>query len=76
MYKAQKNKKLSETEGFLNREISKFPYKVERSIGNLKQHFALNRSRYIGLAKVEAELLMVGIVFNITKATKFIGATA
>ncbi len=71
MAKATRSKKLSDVEMFINRQISKFRYKVERTIGNFKQHYNLRRSRYMGVEKVEAELIAIGLAFNIKKATTF-----
>ncbi|MBI9113338.1 IS5 family transposase [Maridesulfovibrio ferrireducens] len=72
MFRNQKNRKLSELEKMINRGISSVRYIVERSFGTLKQHFRFDRSRYVGIEKVEAEFNLVAMAFNIKKAVRMV----
>ncbi len=51
-----------------NRLISSVRGIVERSFGTLKQVYGLARASYRGLAKVEGELLLCAMAFNLKKA--------
>lgn len=68
MFKAARNKPLTEAEKNHNSVISKCRYKIERTFGNLKQHHGFTRMRYLGLAKAEMEFLLKAMAFNIKKA--------
>jgi len=68
MRKAARNRALSEAERAYNKVLSRMRAKVERVFGTLKSAYGFRRSRYIGIAKVEAELLLKSIAFNLKKA--------
>jgi len=68
MYKAAPNKELKAREKLFNRLVSKSRYVVERTIGTLKNHFCCSRARYLGLAKVKAQLFLKAICHNLLKA--------
>ncbi len=53
----------------LNREISKFRYRVEQTFGLLKLHFGFDRMRYIGIRKAELEYNLKSLCFNMKKAS-------
>jgi Transposase and inactivated derivatives, IS5 family len=75
MHKAFRNRPLSETQKALNTQLSKTRSKVERVFGTWKRSYGFIRTRYIGLAKVELELTLKAISFNIKKACLLKGRT-
>ena len=68
MRKATRNRPLDEAERTYNKILSRMRGKVERVFGTFKRVYGFWRSRYIGTAKVEAELLLKSIAFNLKKA--------
>ena len=68
MYKAAPKKELKPREKLFNRLVSKSRYVVERTIGTLKNHFGCGRAKYLGLAKVKAQLFLKAICHNLLKA--------
>lgn len=68
MRKASRNKPLTRLEKIRNKVISKTRFIVEQAFGTLKRRFNAGRARYIGLAKVTAELKFKAICFNLLKA--------
>jgi IS5 family transposase len=68
MAKAYRNRPLTEEEKGNNRSISSIRYKVERAFGTWKKDLGFGRMRYLGVQKVEYELAMTGLAFNIKKA--------
>lgn len=68
MYKATPKKELKAREKLFNSLVSKSRYVVERTIGTLKNHFGCSRARYLGIAKVKAQLFLKAICHNLLKA--------
>jgi IS5 family transposase len=68
MYKAARNRKLTDAEKQMNRIISGLRGKVERGFGTLKRDYGFQRTRYLGCAKVKLEFLLDAIAFNLKKA--------
>ena len=68
MYKAARNRELSEAEQLMNRVISGLRGKVERAFGTLKKDYGFHRTRYLGCAKVKLEFLLNAMAFNLKKA--------
>ena len=68
MLKSSGNRPLSDFERAHNKCLSCVRGKVERVVGTFKRNYGFARSRYIGTAKVEAELLLKSIAFNLKKA--------
>lgn len=68
MYKAARGRKLTEAEAIMNRAISRLRGKVERAFGTLKRDYRFQRARYLGCAKVQLELLLTAMAFNLKKA--------
>jgi IS5 family transposase len=68
MYKAARNRELTPSEKFANRQISSVRTKVERAFGTLKRGYGFSRARYLGQAKVELEFLLNAMAFNLKKA--------
>ena len=68
MYKAARNRELTLSEKFTNRQVSSVRSKVERAFGTLKRGYGFYRARYLGRAKVELEFLLNAMAFNLKKA--------
>ena len=50
-----------------NKAIGKRRFVVERTLGTLKRTYGLSRARYVGLVKVQAEVLMKSIAYNLKR---------
>jgi IS5 family transposase len=70
MYKAARNRPLSEAQRLVNKAISRIRGKVERAFGTLKQDHRMARARYLGTAKVGLQLLLDAMAFNLKKAIR------
>lgn len=68
MYKSTSKRELNQREKLFNRIVSKTRYVVERTMGTLKNHFGCGRAKYLGLAKVKAQLFLKAICHNLLKA--------
>lgn len=68
MHKAVRNHPLNEAQRAYNKLLARMRNKVERVFGTFKRVYGFSRSRYMGIAKVEAELLQKSIAFNLKKA--------
>jgi len=68
MEKAYKNNPLSYWQRCFNKLISKVRYKVEQCFGTLKRKFKFTRASYKSTVKVEAQMLMKSMAFNLLKA--------
>ena len=68
MNRAYRNKPLTERERKRNKLISKRRYIVERVFGTLKQHYAMGRASYLGTLKVQGELLLSSLAYNLKRA--------
>ncbi len=73
MEKAKKNKPLTHWQKLFNRLISKSRYKVEQGFGTLKRKFNMSRASYISSAKVQAQVTLKAIAFNLLKALNMCG---
>lgn len=72
MYKAARNKPLTNNQHIINRLISSVRYKVEQSIGTLKRGYHFFRMRYTGLKKGNMEFMLNAMAFNLKKAAAMI----
>jgi IS5 family transposase len=68
MHRAYRNKPLTVRERNRNKLISKKRFIVERVIGTLKHHYNLARASYLGTAKVQGELLLACLAYNLKRA--------
>ena len=68
MNRAYRNKPLTERERKRNKLISTKRYIVERVFGTLKQHYEMARASYLGIAKVQGELLLSSLAYNLKRA--------
>jgi IS5 family transposase len=71
MYKAHKNKPLTEMQRKINSKISSVRARIERTFGTLKRGYGFCRTRYLGCAKVNEQFLLSAIAFNLKKACMF-----
>ena len=67
MSRAWRNKPLSAREKSRNRLISKKRYIVERVFGTLKKCYAMARASYMGTGKVQGELLLSSLAYNLKR---------
>lgn len=74
MDKKPRNGELTEHERSRNKVISMVRYIVERSLETIKRGYEFVRARYLGLDKVEAELHLIGMAFNLKKAVRLLAA--
>ena len=68
MNRAYRNKPLTDRERKRNKLISKRRYIVERVFGTLKQHYDMARASYLGTLKVQGELLLSSLAYNLKRA--------
>lgn len=68
MHKAARNRPLTESQKAENKQLSKLRGMVERVFGTWKRNYGFARTRYLGQAKVEMELTLKAISFNLKKA--------
>jgi IS5 family transposase len=72
MYKALRNNPLTKWQKLFNKLVSKQRYIIEQTFGTLKRKFLFTRASYYGLRKVEAQLNLKSICFNLTKALNMV----
>ena len=65
LYKAVKNKPLTELEKRINKTISQTRYKVERTFGSISRWFKVSGARYVGKAKTHSQQLIQAISYNL-----------
>ena len=72
MHKASRHHPLSKWQKVFNKLVSKQRYIIEQTFGTLKRKFLFTRASYYGLRKVEAQLNLKSICFNLTKALNMV----
>jgi IS5 family transposase len=72
MVKAKRGKPLTHWQKLKNKLISAKRFIVERTFGTLKRQLKIGRSSYKGRSKVEAQLLIKALCYNLLKASKVI----
>lgn len=70
MKKATRGQELSFWEKHFNKLISKKRYIIEQTFGTLKRRFKMTRASYITRLKVEGQLYLKSICFNLLKAVR------
>jgi IS5 family transposase len=70
MRKAYRNTPLTYWEQVLNKLISKRRYLVEQGFGTLKRIFNFRRASYFTTVKVQAQMTLKAIAFNLLKASR------
>ena len=73
MYKAARGHPLSEAQRMVNKAISRVRGVVERAFGSMKKHYGLARAKYLGLAKVNMQLMLSAMAFNLVCLTSLPG---
>lgn len=68
MYKASRGHELSTRQKKFNRLVSGIRYRVEQCFGTLKRRFRFTRASYFSEVKVEAQMTIKAISFNLLKA--------
>ena len=68
MRKKPKGKALSVRQRLRNRLISARRFVTERTFGTMKRVYGLHRARYLGLAKVQGEVLLKAMAYNLKRA--------
>lgn len=69
MEKAKRNKPLSSWQKVFNRMISKVRYRIEQGFGTLKRRFKFSRAAYFTTFKVQGQMALKAIAFNLLKAS-------
>ncbi len=69
MEKAKRNKPLTHWQKVFNRMISKIRYRVEQGFGTLKRKFKFTRASYFTTPKVQGQMALKAIAFNLLKAS-------
>jgi len=75
MHKAVRGRGLSHWQKLWNKLISKERYIVEQCFGTLKRAFKFRRASYMGCEKVEAQMRMKAICFNLLKGLRMVELT-
>lgn len=65
LYKAVKNKPLTELEKQINKRISQTRYKIERTFGSISRWFKVSGARYVGKTKTHSQHLLQAICYNL-----------
>jgi IS5 family transposase len=68
LQKARRGRPLCQKAIKRNRRLSFLRYVVEQAFGTFKRRYGFERARYLGLAKTELELYLIGMAFNLKKA--------
>lgn len=71
--KAARGHPLSEAQRGVNHAIAGVRGVVERAFGGMKKHHGLARARYLGLAKMNLQLMLCAMAFNLKKAARMMG---
>jgi len=66
--RAYRNKPLTDEDKSFNRQHSGVRSTVERTFGVLKQHYAMGKARYLGLARNRLRVELMSIAHNIKRA--------
>jgi len=67
MRKKPKGKPMSYWNRIRNKLISRRRFVVERTFGTFKRTYGLNRARYLGLIKTQAEVILKSIAYNLKR---------
>jgi transposase, IS5 family len=68
MHSAKRNTPLTPRQHQSNKLISKVRYIVEQAFGTLKRKFGMHRASYMGTLKVNAQMTLKAMCFNLLKA--------
>ena len=76
MYKAVKNKSLTNTQTRFNRMVSKTRYKVERTFGGISRWFGGGIANYVGIAKTHTQHLMEAMAYDLYRSLEIVMSNA
>jgi IS5 family transposase len=74
MYKAQKNKPLTNWQTWFNKSLAPIRSGVERIFGVGKRTYGLGRARYRGLDRVRGHFFVIAIAYNLRRAITIVAA--
>jgi IS5 family transposase len=66
--RAYRNKPLQETDKEHNSTMSSVRYVVERTFGVFKRHYGASKTRFLGIVKTQAWLMVISMAHNLKKA--------
>ena len=75
MRRSFRNKPLRASQKRFNKLISKTRWRIEQCFGTAKRLFGLDRSRYFGREKTQAQMAMSAVCMNLLKAANIITLT-
>ena len=67
LYKAARNKPLTDEQKAFNKRVSKERFLVEQAFGTLKRRLSFTKAAYFGVAKTTAQAQLKAICFNLIK---------
>lgn len=76
MYKAVKNKALTNHQQKFNKIVSQKRYKIERTFGSIKMWFKTGVARYVGKAKTHTQHIMEAIAYNLYRSPGIVMSNA
>jgi len=68
IYKAHRNKPLTERMKRFNKRVSRFRWRIEQNFGTLKRRFSFSKASYFTTEKVAAQFCMKAVCLNLLKA--------
>lgn len=74
MHRARRNHPLSKRRLAFNKKVAKTRAAVERTFAVLKEHYALRRTRYRGLARASGQIFLAVIAMNVKRALVLVAA--
>jgi IS5 family transposase len=69
-FKGSRGKPVHPLQTQMNKAIATLRYKVEQAFGTMKRRFKLDRARYFGAAKTQAQMAWAALGMNLLKALK------
>ena len=74
MYKAQKNKPLTNWQTWFNKAVASIRSGVERVFGVGKRSYGLGRARYRGLDRIQGHFFMIAMAYNLRRAITIVAS--
>jgi IS5 family transposase len=69
-HRAYRNTPLTEEQKRKNRHLSRIRSRVEHVFGILKLHYGLGKARYLGVARNQARMTLISMVYNLTRGLR------
>ena len=76
MHKGTRGHKITEREKRINVAIGKIRCRVERTFGSIHRWFRGGTARYVGLAKIHVQHIMVAVAYNLYRTSGIIVSNA